>query len=99
MTAYLSGFPFRSHPNKFAALSAHDELVFAHGAVNTLAGSLMKIANDIRWLASGPRCGLNEISIPENEPRSSIMTVKINPTHCDAVMMIVSQVASNNAEF
>ena len=63
--AELTGLPFRSHPNKFAALSAHDELVFAHGAVNTLAGSLMKIANDIRWLASGPRCGLGELRIPE----------------------------------
>ena len=95
--ANLTGLPFRSHPNKFAALSAHDELVFAHGAVNTLAGSLMKIANDIRWLASGPRCGLNEISIPENEPGSSIMPGKINPTQCEAMTMIAVQVHGNNA--
>lgn len=66
--AELTNLPFRSHPNKFAALSAHDELVFAHGAIHTLAGSLMKIANDIRWLASGPRCGLGELQLPENEP-------------------------------
>ncbi|MCI0661407.1 MAG: class II fumarate hydratase, partial [Acidobacteria bacterium] len=97
MIAKLTGLPFRSHPNKFAALSAHDELVFAHGAVNTLAGSLMKIANDIRWLASGPRCGLNEISIPENEPGSSIMPGKINPTQCEAMTMIAVQVHGNNA--
>ena len=95
--ANLTGLPFRSHPNKFAALSAHDELVFAHGAINTLAGSLMKIANDIRWLASGPRCGLNEISIPENEPGSSIMPGKINPTQCEAMTMIAVQVHGNNA--
>src|ERR1700681_3358293 len=71
--AELSGLPFRSHPNKFAALSAHDEIVFASGALKTLAASLMKIANDIRWLASGPRCGLGELTLPENEPGSSIM--------------------------
>jgi fumarate hydratase, class II len=95
--AELTGLPFRSHPNKFAALSAHDEFVFAHGAINTLAGSLMKIANDIRWLASGPRCGLNEIFIPENEPGSSIMPGKINPTQCEAMTMIAVQVHGNNA--
>jgi fumarate hydratase, class II len=95
--AELTGLPFRSHPNKFAALSAHDELIFAHGAINTLAGSLMKIANDIRWLASGPRCGLNEIFIPENEPGSSIMPGKINPTQCEAMTMIAVQVHGNNA--
>jgi fumarate hydratase class II len=75
--AELTGLPFRSHPNKFAALSAHDEIVFAQGAMETLAASLMKISNDIRWLASGPRCGLGELSIPENEPGSSIMPGKV----------------------
>lgn len=95
--AEMTGLPFRSHPNKFAALSAHDELVFAHGAINTLAGSLMKIANDIRWLASGPRCGLGELIIPENEPGSSIMPGKVNPTQCEAMTMIAVQVHGNNA--
>ncbi|MFO1431649.1 MAG: class II fumarate hydratase [Candidatus Competibacteraceae bacterium] len=95
--AILTGLPFRSHPNKFAALSAHDELVFAHGAVTTLAGSLMKIANDIRWLASGPRCGLGELHIPENEPGSSIMPGKVNPTQCEAMTMVAVQVHGNNA--
>jgi fumarate hydratase class II len=95
--AKLSELPFRSHPNKFAALSAHDELVFAHGAIHTLAGSLMKIANDIRWLASGPRCGLGELLIPENEPGSSIMPGKVNPTQCEAMTMIAAQVHGNNA--
>src|SRR5262250_2322937 len=77
--AELTGLPFRSHPNKFASLSAHDELVFASGALKTLAASLMKIANDVRWLASGPRCGLGELTLPENEPGSSIMPGKVNP--------------------
>jgi fumarate hydratase class II len=95
--AELTSLPFRSHPNKFAALSAHDELVFAHGAVTTLAVSLMKIANDIRWLASGPRCGLGELIIPENEPGSSIMPGKVNPTQCEAMTMIAAQVHGNNA--
>lgn len=95
--AGLTGLPFRSHPNKFAALSAHDELVFAHGAILTLAGSLMKIANDIRWLASGPRCGLGELLLPENEPGSSIMPGKVNPTQCEALTMIAVQVHGNNA--
>jgi fumarate hydratase, class II len=95
--AEMTGLPFRSHPNKFAALSAQDELVFAHGAINTLAGSLMKIANDIRWLASGPRCGLGELTIPENEPGSSIMPGKVNPTQCEAMTMIAAQVHGNNA--
>jgi len=95
--AELTGLPFRSHPNKFAALSAHDELVFAHGAIHTLAGSLMKIANDIRWLASGPRCGLGELQIPENEPGSSIMPGKVNPTQCEVMTMIAVQVHGNNA--
>jgi fumarate hydratase class II len=95
--AELTELPFRSHPNKFAALSAHDELVFASGALVTLAGSLMKIANDIRWLASGPRCGIGELSIPENEPGSSIMPGKINPTQCEAMTMVAVQVHGNDA--
>jgi fumarate hydratase class II len=90
--AGLTGLPFRSHPNKFAALSAHDELVFAQGALETLAASFMKIANDIRWLASGPRCGLGELVIPENEPGSSIMPGKVNPTQCEAMTMVCAQV-------
>jgi len=90
--AELTGLPFRSHGNKFAALAAHDELVFAQGALETLAASLMKISNDIRWLASGPRCGLGELSIPENEPGSSIMPGKVNPTQCEAMTMVCVQV-------
>jgi fumarate hydratase, class II len=93
----LSGLPFRSHPNKFAALSAHDEIVFASGALKTLAASLMKIANDIRWLASGPRSGLGELSLPENEPGSSIMPGKVNPTQCEALTMVCVQVMGNDA--
>ena len=88
----LTGLPFRSHPNKFAALSAHDEIVFAQGAMETLAASLMKISNDIRWLASGPRSGLGELIIPENEPGSSIMPGKVNPTQCEAMTMVCVQV-------
>jgi fumarate hydratase class II len=95
--AELTGLPFVSHPNKFAALSAHDELVFASGALKTLAGSLMKIANDVRWLASGPRCGLGELILPENEPGSSIMPGKVNPTQCEAVTMVAVQVHGNDA--
>jgi fumarate hydratase class II len=95
--AELTGLPFRSHPNKFAALSAHDELVFASGALKTLAASLMKIANDVRWLASGPRCGLGELTIPENEPGSSIMPGKVNPTQAEAVTMVAVQVMGNDA--
>src|SRR5689334_1532885 len=95
--AEIAHLPFRSHPNKFAALSAHDELVYAHGAITALAGSLMKISNDIRWLASGPRCGLAEIHIPENEPGSSIMPGKVNPTQCEAMTMVAVQVHGNNA--
>ncbi|MDQ2843596.1 MAG: class II fumarate hydratase [Acidobacteriota bacterium] len=95
--AELTGLPFRSHPNKFAALSAHDELVAASGALKTLAASAMKIANDIRWLASGPRCGLREITIPENEPGSSIMPGKVNPTQAEALTMIAVQVMGNDA--
>jgi fumarate hydratase class II len=96
-TAELTGLPFRSHPNKFAALSAHDELVFASGALKTLAASLMKIANDIRWLASGPRCGLGELALPENEPGSSIMPGKVNPTQSEALTMVAVQVMGNDA--
>jgi fumarate hydratase class II len=95
--AALTGIPFRSHPNKFAALSAHDELVFASGALKTLAASLMKIANDVRWLASGPRCGLGELLIPENEPGSSIMPGKVNPTQSEAMTMLCVQVMGNDA--
>src|SRR5271154_5043622 len=95
--AELTGLPFKSHPNKFAALSSHDELVFASGALKTLAGSLMKIANDIRWLASGPRCGLGELSLPENEPGSSIMPGKVNPTQAEAITMVAVQVMGNDA--
>ncbi|MFZ0738533.1 MAG: class II fumarate hydratase [Candidatus Acidiferrales bacterium] len=95
--AELTGLPFRSHPNKFAALSAHDELVSASGALKTLAASLMKIANDVRWLASGPRCGLGELTIPENEPGSSIMPGKVNPTQAEAMTMVAVQVMGNDA--
>ncbi|HSE31778.1 MAG TPA: class II fumarate hydratase [Pyrinomonadaceae bacterium] len=94
--AELTGLPFKSHPNKFAALSAHDELVFASGAIKTLAGSLMKIANDVRWLASGPRCGLGELILPENEPGSSIMPGKVNPTQSEAMTMVAVQVFAND---
>jgi fumarate hydratase, class II len=90
--AELTRLPFRSHGNKFAALSAHDEIVFAQGALETLSASLMKISNDIRWLASGPRCGLGELSLPENEPGSSIMPGKVNPTQCEAMTMVCVQV-------
>jgi fumarate hydratase, class II len=95
--AELTNLPFRSHPNKFAALSAHDEIVFASGALKTLAASLMKIANDIRWLASGPRCGLGELTLPENEPGSSIMPGKVNPTQAEALTMVAVQVMGNDA--
>jgi fumarate hydratase class II len=94
--AELTGLPFRSHPNKFAALSAHDELVFASGAVETLSVSLMKIANDVRWLGSGPRCGLGELLLPENEPGSSIMPGKVNPTQSEAMTMVAVQVHGNH---
>ncbi len=95
--AELTWLPFKSHPNKFAALSAHDELVMASGALQTLACSLMKIANDLRWLGSGPRCGLHELSLPENEPGSSIMPGKVNPTQCEAMTMVAVQVHGNHA--
>jgi fumarate hydratase class II len=94
--AELTGLPFRSHPNKFAALSAHDEIVFASGTLKTLAASLMKIANDVRWLASGPRCGLGELVLPENEPGSSIMPGKVNPTQSEALTMVAVQVFGND---
>jgi fumarate hydratase, class II len=93
----LTGLPFLSHPNKFAALSAHDELVFASGALKTLAASLMKIANDVRWLASGPRAGFGELVLPENEPGSSIMPGKVNPTQSEAMTMVAVQVMGNDA--
>jgi len=94
--AALTNHPFASAPNKFEALAAHDALVFAHGALKTLACSLMKIANDVRWLASGPRAGLGEVSIPENEPGSSIMPGKVNPTQSEALTMICAQVLGND---
>jgi fumarate hydratase, class II len=93
----LTGLPFKSHPNKFAALSAHDEIVFASGALKTLAASLMKIANDVRWLASGPRAGFGELILPENEPGSSIMPGKVNPTQSEAMTMVAVQVFGNDA--
>lgn len=94
--AELTGLPFTSAPNKFEALAAHDALVYAHGALKTLAASLMKIANDVRWMASGPRCGLGELSIPENEPGSSIMPGKVNPTQSEAMTMVAAQVMGND---
>ena len=94
--ARATGLAFESAPNKFEALAAHDAMVFAHGALKTLAASLMKIANDVRWLASGPRSGLGEITIPENEPGSSIMPGKVNPTQCEALSMLACQVMGND---
>ena len=93
----LTHYPFITAPNKFAALSAHDAVVMASGALKTLACSLMKIANDLRWLASGPRCGIGELSLPENEPGSSIMPGKVNPTQCEAMTMVAVQVMGNDA--
>ena len=95
--AELTGLPFVSAPNKFAALAAHDALVMASGALRTLAVSLMKIANDLRWLGSGPRAGLGELRLPENEPGSSIMPGKVNPTQCEAMTMVCVQVLGNDA--
>lgn len=95
--AELTGLPFVSAPNKFAALAAHDAIVFASGALKTLATSLMKIANDIRWMGSGPRCGLGELHLPENEPGSSIMPGKVNPTQSEAMTMVCVQVLGNDA--
>ena len=94
--AQLSGLPFITAPNKFEALGGRDAAVFASGALKTLAASLNKIANDVRWLASGPRCGLGEIKIPENEPGSSIMPGKVNPTQCEALSMVCCQVFGND---
>ena len=94
--AKLTGLPFETAPNKFEVMAAADALVAAHGALKTVAASLMKIANDIRWLASGPRCGLGELSIPENEPGSSIMPGKVNPTQSEAVTMLCCQVFGND---
>lgn len=93
----FTGEPFVSDPNKFSALTGKDAVVFSHGAVKALACSMMKIANDVRWLASGPRLGLGEISIPANEPGSSIMPGKVNPTQCEAVTMVAVQVMGNDA--
>src|SRR5262249_50094828 len=94
--ARLTGLPFRSAPNKFAALAGHEALVSLHGALKTAAAALMKIANDVRWLASGPRSGLGEITIPENEPGSSIMPGKVNPTQSEAMTMVCAQVMGND---
>ena len=94
--ARLTGLPFITAPNKFEALASVDALVHAHGALKTLAASMMKIANDVRWLASGPRSGIGELSIPENEPGSSIMPGKVNPTQCEAVTMLAAQVFGND---
>jgi fumarate hydratase, class II len=88
---------FQSSVNKFHALTSHDETVYAHGALKGLAANLMKIANDVRWLASGPRCGIGEITIPENEPGSSIMPGKVNPTQSEALTMVAAQVMGNDA--
>ncbi len=93
----ITGITFKTAPNKFHALTSKDEIVFAHGAVKALAADMMKIANDVRWLASGPRLGLGEITIPENEPGSSIMPGKVNPTQCEAVTMVAVQVMGNDA--
>ena len=93
----ITGKPFEAAPNKFHALTAKDALVFCHGAMKALAADLMKIANDVRWLASGPRCGIGEITIPENEPGSSIMPGKVNPTQCEALTMVCVKVMGNDA--
>ncbi|WP_158907217.1 class II fumarate hydratase [Burkholderia sp. L27(2015)] len=95
--AELTGHPFRAAPNKFFALAAHDALVNVSASLRTLAGGLMKLANDVRWLASGPRCGIGELTIPENEPGSSIMPGKVNPTQCEALTMVCVQVFGNDA--
>ena len=95
--AAITQLPFKTAPNKFEALAAHDAMVFSHGAINTLAGSLFKIANDIRLLGSGPRSGLGELALPENEPGSSIMPGKVNPTQCEALTQVCIQIFGNNA--
>ena len=94
--SHLTGQDFHAAPNKFEALAAHDAVVHAHGALKTLAAGLVKIANDVRWLASGPRCGLGELVIPSNEPGSSIMPGKVNPTQCEALLMVCGQVFGND---
>jgi fumarate hydratase, class II len=94
--ANFTRLPFVTAPNKFEALAAHDAMVYAHGALNTLAVSLFKVANDIRFLGSGPRSGLGELSLPENEPGSSIMPGKVNPTQCEAMTMVCAQVMGNH---
>src|SRR6185436_15381850 len=94
--ADLTKLPFTTAPNKFEALAANDAIVHAHGALKGLAASLFKIANDVRWLSSGPRSGLGEIIIPENEPGSSIMPGKVNPTQCEAMTMLCAQVMGND---
>ncbi|MBX7257518.1 MAG: class II fumarate hydratase [Candidatus Hydrogenedentes bacterium] len=94
--AELTGLPFKTAPNKFESLAAHDALVMTHGALKTVACSFMKLANDVRWMASGPRSGLGEITIPENEPGSSIMPGKVNPTQCEAMTMVAAQVIGND---
>jgi fumarate hydratase class II len=95
--AAITGLPFTTAPNKFEALAAHDAMVFTHGAINTVAASLFKIANDIRFLGSGPRSGLGELSLPENEPGSSIMPGKVNPTQCEALTQVCVQIFGNQA--
>ena len=95
--AEITGLPFTSAPNKFEALAAHDAMVFTHGAINTTAASLFKIANDIRFLGSGPRSGLGELSLPENEPGSSIMPGKVNPTQCEALTMVCTRIFGNES--
>jgi fumarate hydratase class II len=95
--AELTGLPFVTAPNKFAALAAHDPMVMTSGALRTLAASLIKIADDLRWLSSGPRSGLGELKLPENEPGSSIMPGKVNPTQCEAMIMVCIQVYGNDA--
>jgi fumarate hydratase class II len=95
--AQITGLPFTTAPNKFEALAAHDAMVFSHGAINTVAASLFKIANDIRFLGSGPRSGLGELALPENEPGSSIMPGKVNPTQCEALTQVCVQIFGNHA--
>ena len=92
----ITGLPFVTAPNKFEALAAHDAMVEVSGALNVIACSIMKIANDLRFLASGPRCGLGELSLPENEPGSSIMPGKVNPTQCESITMVAGQVMGNH---
>jgi fumarate hydratase class II len=94
--ALRTGWPLVCAPNRIAAMAAHDALVSAHGALKVLAVALMKIANDVRWMASGPRCGLGELHLPENEPGSSIMPGKVNPTQCEALTMVCCQVMGND---